>query len=368
MKTPSMFVLIIILLLTFCGCKETQVPLTAGQAGDIYFSIDGYASAVSGDYLVIESTEGDLKIINLPNKEVIKTIPLPNKYTLGFDIFEDKVVWSDLRNESDSSKIKDYFETANADVFLYDINTDKIIQITQNASPQISPRIWKNYIVWQDNKNDSKTDMYPEWDIYLYNIDTKEEKLITTQPGIHTNPSINDFRIVWEDGRSCNSDISLRWGTNVPENNTDVYLYDIRTGAETAISNGMYRESNPVICGKYVIWEDRNQGLLEADIVMCEIENKQKVWITKDEFNQGSPQIFDHFVVWTDERRGISTNDVFVNGKAPNSDIFLYDINTGMEQLLTEDEPQIMPSISSNWVSYITSRQVNPIVQVVKYR
>ena len=69
-----------------------------------------------------------------------------------------------------------------------------------------------------------------------------------------------------------------------------------------------------------------------------------------------------------DERRGTSSNDVIFNGQQPNSDIFLYNIKTKKEKLLTGDGAQISPSISTEWVSFTTSTQINPIVEAFRYR
>lgn len=54
-----------------------------------------------------------IKVIDLEEKKVIQTISILNQLIVGFDIDDGKIVWSDLSNEKDSSKIQDYMETAN---------------------------------------------------------------------------------------------------------------------------------------------------------------------------------------------------------------------------------------------------------------
>ena len=127
-------------------------------------------------------------------------------------------------------------------------------------------------------------------------------------------------------------------------------------------------ESKPDVSGDYVVYEDRNNGIGDADIVLYDIKTKEKVNITKDKYNQGQPKIYGDYIVWMDERRGTSTNDVIINGQQPNSDIFIYNIKTKKEKLLTGDEPQISPSISREWISFINSRQVNSIAEAIRYR
>jgi len=335
---------------------------------DAYFRIKGHFYALSDNYLVVEDLGEVLKIVDLKTKTIIKTLSIPNKVIAGFDIYENTIVWSDFRNEKDSSKIKDYYETPNADIFTYDIKTDKLTQITTNPAPQLRPRIWKNYIVWEDNRNDKVIDIYPEFDIYLYNMDTKEEKLISTVPGVHTNPTINNYKVVWEDGRDVKGDPSIRWGGNLSKNDTDIYMYDINICKEKAIAAGKLRECSPEIYGDYIVWEDYNSNSPYGDIYVFNLAKNKKTAITKDRYKQGDPKIFDHYIVWMDERRGTSSNDVIIDGKAPNSDIFLYDLKTNKEKRLTGDGPQMMPEISSEWAAYEISRQINPEIEVIKYK
>jgi beta propeller repeat protein len=232
------------------GCVRSQpnAAISTGNSGiakDIYYSASGYAARLSDNYMV--ALEKGLRIIDLSAKKVIKEIELPDNYAIGYDICGTKVVWSAYSSQEEIGKDPGYDETANTDIFLFDIATGKTKQITSNKAGQVSPKIWGDYIVWEDNRNDSIKDKNPEWDIYLYNISSGEEKLITKAPGIHTNPSINDNKVVWEDGRNFKGKKELRWGGNVPENNTDIYMYDIKTGKEEAIAAGALQECNPTI-------------------------------------------------------------------------------------------------------------------------
>jgi beta propeller repeat protein len=333
---------------------------------EVYYTTSGYAAKVSDNYLVVE--EKSLRIIDLNTKKVIKEIEMPNNYTVGYDISGSKVVWSAFSSKEDLGKDPAYNETTNTDIFLYDIETNKTTQITTNEAGQIIPKIWGDYIVWQDNRNDNDKNSNPEWDIYVYNITTGEEKLISKAPGIHTNPNIDNNKVVWEDGRNFKGMKELRWGSNVPDNNTDIYMYDIKTDKEEMVSAEPLQECNPTIYGNYIAWVDRNTKGFAAEIFLYDINRKEKLKITNDKFNQSEPKLFDKYLVWTDERNGISSNDVIVNGKEPNSDIFLYDIEANKEYLITGKEPQILPAISSNYIAYTTSRQIGAEIQVVKYK
>jgi beta propeller repeat protein len=364
------FIIIMILctILTGCGIGRND----EGSINNLkiskepYMITQGYAAELSENYTVV--WQDGLNIIDLATNKIIKEIAQPNRITGGYDISGTKVVWSQYSDEGEDGKDYSYDESTNTDIYLYDISVDSTIQITTNIAGQIAPDIWGDYIVWQDNRNDTIHDNNPEWDIYLYYIPTKEEKLITTAKGIHTNPQVSDNIVVWEDGRNFTGESIIRWGSNVPENNTDIFLYNIITEEEKAVATGDLQEGNPCVSGNYIVWEDRNKNRFEADIYLYDIEKNKTRRITDDKYNQAYPRIFDHYIVWMDERNGISTNDVIINNKVPNSDIFLYDIDQRREYLLTGEEPQIMPAISENYIAFITSRQVNPEIQVIKYR
>ncbi|MDA8234498.1 MAG: hypothetical protein M0Z31_06865 [Clostridia bacterium] len=173
--------------------------------------------------------------------------------------------------------------------------------------------------------------------------------------------------MVWEDGRNFKGDRGLRAGENVPENNTDIYLYDIKEEKEMPIATGSLQESEPFVSGHYVVWTDRNNGTSFGDIFLYDLRTGKKRQITKDRFNQSSPKIYGDFIVWMDERRGIASSDVFINGKAPNADIFMYNLKTNTERFMTGDEVQLEPNISDNWLVFTLSRDVEPKIQAVRY-
>ncbi|MDP4091199.1 MAG: hypothetical protein Q8930_18285 [Bacillota bacterium] len=365
-------VLFVVSTIIFGGCSRKQangstMPVASeGISTDVYYTSDGCEAALSGNYMVVMGN--GLKIIDLAAKKVIKELEIPDRYIGEFDISGTKVVWSAFSSKEEAGKDPGFDETADTNIFLYDIAANKTSQITTNKAGQISPRVSGDYIVWQDNRNDSVKDMNPEWDIYLYKISSGEEKLITTAPGIHTNPRISDNIVVWEDGRNFKGQKELRWGGNVPENNTDIYMYDIKAGKEEPVAAGPLQECNPTIGGGYIAWEDRNTNSIAAEIYLYDISKKAKIRVTDDKFSQYDPKLFGRYLVWTDERNGGSANDVIMDGKEPNSDIFLYNIDDKKEYLMTGKEPQIQPAISENYLAYVVSRQVNPEIQVIKYK
>lgn len=368
MKKILILLLIIIILSTGCSKNQPGENQEINNIGNIYFTVSANNAEIDRDKLLVN--EGNsLKLIDLEAKKTIKELSTSDKFgTLGFDISGDTIVWSDLRNDQrDVSQITELADS-NTDIFMYNTKTSKQIQITTDPSSQMNPRVFGNYIIWQDSRNDNVKEYPGRWSLYLYDINTGGEKLICETLAAHSTINISDNKIVWEDDRNFKGENGLRGGDNVPENNKDIYMYDILTGIETPVATGALMECRPDISGNYIVYEDRNDGSLNADIVLYDILTKEKTLIIKDNFDQGTPRIHGEYVVWMDERRGTSTNDVIINGKMPNSDIYLYNITTKNETLVTGDEPQIMPAISEKWIAYVNSRQIGGTVDVVEYR
>ena len=63
---------------------------------------------------------------------MIKDIEIPGKTVLGFDIYENKVFWADTRNAQVIVNSEGDLEKVNSDIFMYDLKTDEITQITTN--------------------------------------------------------------------------------------------------------------------------------------------------------------------------------------------------------------------------------------------
>ena len=366
MKKAGCFIVIFILLLT--GCENPLVLKPIAVKSEDKFSAIGFDSKVDGNNLLVLYDNG-LKLYDLTGKKLLKEISIPNKQSvLGYDISGDYIAWADARNEIRDISSLDGECKINSDIFIYNIKTDEQIQITKDVSAQVQPKVWKNYLIYKDNRNDTVKSYPGKWSLSLYDIKTKKEELIASTLSAHGDYGIRDDKIVWEDDRNFKGSDTLRGGDNLPKNNRDIYLFDMISKKETAVATGKLMESDPDVYGDYIVYEDRNNGTFNADIVLYNIKTKKKINVTRDKYNQGDPKLYGDYVVWMDERRGTSTNDVIANGKKPNSDIFIYNIKTKEKKLLTGDEPQINPSITKEWVSYTTSRQINPIVEAIGYR
>lgn len=356
MKTKWLSIILILLACIGCssGNSEPFQPIEQRE-------LAGWQGALDGDRLVTNSEVG-LTITDLAANKQLASISVKND--AGFDILGDFVVWSDLRNEKTPIGELGSYDVANADVFLYDLSTKEEHQLTTDPSAQINPKIWGNYIVWMDNASDAFKEYPSHWQIVLYNIQTGEQKTITSDRGGHTEPDIDAGVVVWENGRRV-TDRGLRAGGNVPDNNTDIYLYRIETGETVPIATEDYREGRPQVSGNLVTWEVYN-GSYAGDVYVHDTVTGKTLQVTDRDEDQSSPAISGHFVAWMDERNGSSTHNV---GPGPhNSDIYVTDLEKGTETLITGEGPQIAPLISDRWIVYGKSSDVETVLTAVRYR
>ncbi|MEJ2053977.1 MAG: hypothetical protein P8X42_08665, partial [Calditrichaceae bacterium] len=251
------------------------------------------------------TTETESQVYNFPYHQALP------------DISEKRVVWQERTN-----------------IYMYDLDSDQHIPICEESGDQLNPKIDGNYIVWQDERNSSYDDIYlynieedttiqitnnntieqnqPDvsgniviwlqndslyyhdisegttqfvqsdveimdpaisgdfivyrgyideaWQLFLYNIETDHEQQITYGDGSPVYPAISDMAVVWEDYRNDPSGYS----------NADIYLYDLATGTELPLCIQEDRQAKPAIWGNRVVWEDNRNG--NNDIYMAEYD------------------------------------------------------------------------------------------------
>lgn len=366
MKTKYLSIIFILFASIGCSAGNSGEDVFKPKKGKTFQPIEerklaGWQGALDGDRLVT-SGEGGLTVTDLAANKQLASISV--KGVTGFDISGNFVVWSDLRNEITPIGELGSHDVANADVFLYDLTSGEERQLTTDPSAQINPKIWGNYVVWMDNASDTIKEYPSHWQIILYDIKTGEQKAISSGSGGHTDPDIDAGNVVWEDGRRV-SDRGLRAGGNVPENNTDIYLYRIDTGETVPIATKDHREGRPRISGGLVTWEAYD-GSYAGDVFVHDTVTGTTLQVTNRKTDQSSPVISGHYIAWMDERNGSSTHDV---GPGPHdSDIYLADLENGTETRITGDGPQINPLISDHWIVYGKSSDVEAVLTAVRYK
>jgi beta propeller repeat protein len=281
---------------------------------------------------------------------------------LQVDVYDNKIVWADLRNE-------------NLDIYMYDLGPDgrtgdfsrddvdndgdDIIdeldenfgaddggeyQITTDPYDQWHPSIYNNIIVWEDLRN-------ADTDIYMYDINTGIETLITDSSD-QFNPAIFGNIIVWED---------------YDKGDSDICMYDITTGIETRLTTDSSNQINPVIYGDKIVWENHNPNT-NSDIAIYDIQSHQ-ITILDRPYNQYQPAIYDNIIVFVDR---ISVQKGKSNKVEEDFSIYMYNLFTQEEKLLTNNKdekgnPDIYGEIIVWWDSRNDVRNVNQPWDIYMY-
>ncbi|MCP4676035.1 MAG: hypothetical protein GY854_11120 [Deltaproteobacteria bacterium] len=174
----------------------------------------------------------------------INLISAPHRSVQRSRIEGDFVVWEDVT----------FVPT---DIYAHRISTARTWNLSDNDKDQFYPRIDNGRVVWTDLRKGvgSYWGEYEHADIYMY--DLNEEKLvqITDQRWIQAYPDISGDRIVWQDSRACNNPY-----TEFDFSNIDVWMYDLKTGKEHQISSNPGAEERPQIVGDKVFYRGAVPG------------------------------------------------------------------------------------------------------------
>jgi beta propeller repeat protein len=161
-----------------------------------------------------------------------------------------------------------------------------------------------------------------------------DEFPICTNAASQTNPVVSGDIVVWEDYRS---------GTNY-----DIYGKDLSTGQEFPICVEAHSQSAPAISGDIVVWQDERNG--GRDIYGYSLATKQEFAVCTQPGYQEYPAVSGDIIVWEDDRGG------------SGDDIYGYDLATKQEfPICTRAGYQWFPAISDGtvvWYEHDMGRQV----------
>jgi hypothetical protein len=156
------------------------------------------------------------------------------------------------------------------EVYLYDINSNSTVQMTDNNENDDQPRISGDYMVW-----------VKDYDIYLQDINTNSSTQLTNTGVPESYPDISGDYVIWK-------------------NQFEVYLHDLNAGTTVILDNlGYLSSQEPRISGDKVVWKTTVNPILLHDIstgVTTEIRDGSLV---KDDVG-----IYNDYVVWTETDNG----------------------------------------------------------------
>ncbi len=354
---------------------DTGIPAGSWLIGEhFYYGQD----CVWGDILVgleYEYEEGKkvgqyLSTFNLSSHEKKRVLEIPeDRMASTPSIYQNKVVWDSVdRDEFFEYAIKSILPPPpNYDIFLLDLDTSKVTQLTTEEHAQRSPRIYGDTVVWLDTRNQAQ-EQYPfPFDVYAYDLKTEQETRVTENTTVegYNQIVLDGNTIVWTDLRHADMDIASHAGNDSVYNN-EIYAYDLDTGEERRLTTSPKNDQSPDISDNTITWL-RQEDFRKADIFSYDLESGLETQVSTSGYAAFSPSIYEKMIVWTDARvtNGNTTNDVVINGQGPDADIYLYSLETQTETRLTSTEEWRVwqsPVICGDYMVYEWNRQIGALV------
>ncbi|MGB9939059.1 PKD domain-containing protein [Methanosarcina sp.] len=218
------------------------------------------------------------------------------------DIYGDRIVWSDQRNEY-----------GHPDIYVYDLSTQRETQITHSGSA-LSPTIYGDRIVWSEGRNNSRN-------IYMYDLSTQQETQIS-QSLSASSPAIYGDKIVW-------SDLFIGQST--------LFMYDLSTKKETQIIGSGYA-SSPAIYDNKIVWCDNRKGLQPGSggTYVYNLLTQQRNQIS---FSSSalSPAIYGDRIVWSEAS--------IVGDSVIYDKVYLYNLSTRQKTQINQQGAGENPDI-----------------------
>jgi beta propeller repeat protein len=310
-------------------------------------------------------TSQALSTYNLITREKKQVLQIPDSRMADTpSIYKDKIVFASVDGDEYfkwgiSSSIK---PPPNYDVFLLDLDTGEVKQLTTEEHAQMSPRIYGDTVVWLDARNQPLNSYPPPFDIYTLDLKTNKETRITanTTAEGYDQIAISGNLIAWADMRYADMSVASHASNDAVYNN-EIYVYDLATNQERRITTSLQNDRTPDIDGNLIIWL-RQEDHLKADVFLYDLESGQETQVSHSSYADSNPSIYGERIVWADARssQGNTNNDVVINGQEPGADIYLYDLKTQKESQLTTAEAWqlwLWPVIHGNHVVYVWNQQ-----------
>ena len=177
-----------------------------------------------------------LYLYNLSTNKEVQLTPYKHAY-FSSSIYENKIVWGQSNRVSSSEW--------STNISIYDIPTKRVSDIIRSGRAG-GGKIYGNIVVWVEHKNESR-------DVYMRDIAKHKTRQVTFN-GNSTSPDVYGDRIVWER--------IYRGGDN---RSSDIYMYNISTNETTRITNSIYASEPAIYDDKIVYIDSRSDTKHQED-------------------------------------------------------------------------------------------------------
>ena len=222
--------------------------------------------------------------------------------------------------------------------------------VTDLPGTAIETAVWGNVVAWADARN-SRPNSPANGDIYMLDLSSGKEIAVSKHEFDQSYPATNGKVIVWQDSRHAGA----------PSFNTDIYGYDIAAGKEFVAANTANSELTPAISGNTVVWVSID-ARANAAIIGYDLQTRKSFTIARatPPAEPGSfvgfsnPAIWGNLVVW------IRNEYPQGPGYALRSGVYAYDLISKEQFTIIHDDKAIRltPAVSGNrvlWVEFSKS-------------
>jgi len=337
--------------------------------------------AIWGDVMVgleIERQRGEIVkqyivTYNLRSREKGQVVELPVD-RIAYDapaIHGNRVVWASVdRDEAEQQRSLNRAPLPNWDVFLLDLKTGEVQQLTTEEHAQVYPRIYGDTVVWLDNRYEEGYHNPRRYDVYAYDLNTGEERRLTPVTSAEgMDLAVNGNLVVWTDNRHADPEVKIH-AENEPEYNNEIYVYDLTTNQEKRVTTNPGNDHYPDISGNNIVWL-RQEVYIRADVFVYNVETSQETQVSHSSYAAFHPSIYGNSIVCADARvsKGNTSGDTVINGRQGQTDIYLYDLKTQQEIQLTSTKPGKVlynPVIHGDSVVYVWVSMISSIVYAMQ--
>jgi len=357
--------LVVIITLTMTGCRAVTPIVSAGSRQlDISISYSqeciyenilvGVEPAGSDSFFISNDTSQHIVVYDLSTRKKIRSIdPPPGLIIYSPAIYGSRIVFAAAdRKEAEWRELSSaILPFPNADIYMYDLETNQMSQLTTEQHGQTSPRIYGDTVVWLDSRN--QTESHDSMDIYALDLKTNKETRITANPTA-AELAFSGNTIVWADDRYMDKTAPFL-GINDPNLNYDIFTYDLESNKESRITASKKCDRCPAIDGSRITWL-RQVTEYKADIYTYDLNSMEETLISHDGCAESNPSIQNNRIVWIEQylEKDARSYQSVICGSA----IVYYDLQTKNQTLLTpleRGEQRNSPVISGARIVYLRS-------------
>lgn len=168
-----------------------------------------------------------LKVRNLISG-MTETVDATSQDQLDPALHKQRLVWQDFR------------DPGYGEIYMKDLKTGEVSRITDNSGGQYYPVVFDHWIVWADNRN-------ANFDLYGYNLNRGKEIQLTTGPEDETRPYINGQWVVYQEDSAGELNINLR-------------LLNLSNLASVQLTNEESVKEKPCMASSVLVWVDHRSG------------------------------------------------------------------------------------------------------------